>query len=333
MLKSLFQQPASRKGKQVDRNLALEVARATEAAALAVGRYIGKGDERAADRAACEAMRKALNSIAIDGKIVIGEGEDSETDFLYSGEIVGTGAGPEVEVALDALEGPLICATGGPNALSCIALSERGKLLRCPDTYMEKIACGPVGHGVIDLDRSPTDNLKALAEAKKVYVEDLRVAILDRPRHDKLIAEVRKAGAGIKLLSAGDLSAAIATTREESEVDLLLGVGGAHQGVLAAAAIRSAGGDMQCRFKPRNPQEAEQCLAAGVLDLNRRYMLEEIAGDNVMFAATGVTTGDYLRGVRFFSGGARTNSVVMRSKSRTVRFIEAVHHFDYKPEY
>jgi len=317
----------------VDRNLALEVARATEAAALAVGRYIGKGDERAADRAACEAMRKALNSIAIDGKIVIGEGEEGETDFLYSGEIVGTGAGPEVEVALDALEGPLISATGGPNALSCVALSERGKLLRCPDTYMEKIACGPVGQGVIDLERSPTDNLKALAEAKKVYVEDLRVAILDRPRHDKLIAEVRKAGAGIKLLSAGDLSAAIATTREESEIDLLLGIGGAHQGVLAAAAIRSAGGDMQCRFKPRDPHETEQCLAAGVLDLNRRYTLDEIAGDNVMFAATGVTTGDYLRGVRFFSGGARTNSVVMRSKSRTVRFIEAVHHFDYKPEY
>ena len=317
----------------MDRNLALEVARATEAAALAVGRYIGKGDERAADRAACEAMRKALNSIAIDGKIVIGEGEEGETDFLYSGEIVGTGAGPEVDVALDALEGPLISATGGPNALSCVALSERGKLLRCPDTYMEKIACGPVGCGVIDLERSPTDNLKALAEAKKVYVEDLRVAILDRPRHDKLIAEVRKAGAGIKLLSAGDLSAAIATTREESEVDLLLGIGGAHQGVLAAAAIRSAGGDMQCRFKPRNPHETEQCLAAGVLDLNRRYTLDEIAGDNVMFAATGVTTGDYLRGVRFFSGGARTNSVVMRSKSRTVRFIEAVHHFDYKPEY
>ncbi len=317
----------------MDRNLALEVARATEAAALAVGRYIGKGDERAADRAACEAMRKALNSIAIDGKIVIGEGEEGETEFLYSGEIVGTGAGPEVDVALDALEGPLISATGGPNALSCVALSERGKLLRCPDTYMEKVACGPVGNGVIDLERSPTDNLKALAEAKKVYVEDLRVAILDRPRHDKLIAEVRKAGAGIKLLSAGDLSAAIATTREESEIDLLLGIGGAHQGVLAAAAIRSAGGNMQCRFKPRNPQEAEQCLAAGVLDLNRRYTLDEIAGDNVMFAATGVTTGDYLRGVRFFSGGARTNSVVMRSKSRTIRFIDAVHHFDYKPEY
>ena len=189
----------------MDRNLALEVARATEAAALAVSRFIGKGDERAADRTACEAMRQALNSVAMDGQIVIGEGEEGETDLLYAGEIVGTGAGPEVEVALDALEGPLICATGGPNALSCIALSERGKLLRCPDTYMEKIACGAVGHGVIDLDRSPTDNLKALAEAKKVYVEDLRVAILDRPRHDNLIAEVRKAGAGIKLLSAGDL--------------------------------------------------------------------------------------------------------------------------------
>ena len=198
---------------------------------------------------------------------------------------------------------------------------------------MDKIAVGPAGRGVIDLERSPSDNLKALAEAKKVYVEDLRIAILDRPRHEKLINEVRKAGAGIKMLSAGDLSAAIATTRVESEIDMLIGIGGAHQGVLAAAAIRSAGGEMQCRFMPRNPQEAEACLAAGVLDLQRRYTLEELAGDNVMFAATGVTTGDYLRGVRFFSGGALTNSVVMRSKTRTVRFIEAVHHFDFKPEY
>src|SRR5207245_10522573 len=188
---------------------------------------------------------------------------------------------------------------------------ERGKILRCPDTYMDKIACGPTGRGIIDLDRSPTDNLKAFAEAKDVYVEDLRVPILDRPRHEKLIAEVRQAGAGIKLLTAGDLSAGIATTRVESEIDLLIGIGGAHQGVLAAAAIRSAGGDMQCRFRPRNDQEAEQCLAAGILDLNRRYTLEELAGDNVMFAATGVTTGDYLRGVRFFSGGALPDSVVM----------------------
>jgi fructose-1,6-bisphosphatase II len=186
---------------------------------------------------------------------------------------------------------------------------------------------------VIDLDRSPADNLKALAEAKKVYVEDLRVAILDRPRHEKLIAEVRRAGAGIKLLTAGDLSAAIATTRPESEVDLLIGIGGAHQGVLAAAAIRSAGGEMQCRFAPRNEQESEACLAAGILDLRRKFLLEEMAGDNVMFAATGITTGDYLRGVRFFSGGAMTNSVVMRSKTRTVRFIESIHHFDFKPEY
>ena len=197
----------------------------------------------------------------------------------------------------------------------------------------EDPACGPIGRGVIDLDRSPGDNLKALAEAKKVYVEDLRVAILDRPRHEKLIAEIRQAGAGIKLLTAGDLSAAIATTRPESEVDLLIGVGGAHQGVLAAAAIRSAGGEMQCRFTPRYDREAEACLTAGILDLRRKFMLEELAGDNVMFAATGVTTGDYLRGVRFFSGGAMTNSVVMRSKTRTVRFIESIHHFDFKPEY
>lgn len=317
----------------MDRNLALEVVRATEAASLAVGRLIGKGDERLADRTAAEAMRNALNSIGVDGKIVIGEGDEGETDLLYNGQIVGIGSGPEVDVALDALEGPLICATGGTNALSCVALAERGKLLRCPNTYMEKITVGPIGRGVIDLDRSPSDNLRALAEAKKVYVEDLRVAILDRPRHDGLVAEVRRAGAGIKLLSAGDLSAALATTHPESEIDMLLGIGGAHQGVLAAAAIRSAGGDMQCRFRPRNEQEAEQCLAAGILDLNRRYTLEELAGDNVMFAATGVTTGDYLRGVRFFSGGALTNSVVMRSRTRTVRFINAIHHFDFKPEY
>jgi fructose-1,6-bisphosphatase class II len=317
----------------MERNLALEVVRATEAAALASSRFIGKGDERMADRAACDAMRKTLNSVAMDGKIVIGEGRQDEAEFLYQGEIVGTGAGPEVDVALDALEGALICALGGPNALSCVALSERGKFLRCPDTYMDKIACGPAGRGVIDLDRSPTDNLKALAEAKQVYVEDLRIAILDRPRHEDLIAEVRRAGAGIKLLTAGDLSAAVATTRPESEIDMLIGTGGAHQGVLAAAAIRSVGGEMQCRFAPQSAQESEECLAMGILDLQRRYTLEELAGDNVMFAATGVTSGDYLRGVRFFSGGAMTNSVVMRSKTRTVRFIEAIHHFDFKPEY
>jgi len=264
---------------------------------------------------------------------VVGEGDPGTADFLYSGEIVGIGLGPEVDVGLNALEGSLICATGGPNALSCVAVTERGKMLRCPDTYMDKIACGAIGRGVIDLDRSPTDNLKALAEAKEVYVEDLRVAILDRPRHEKLIAEVRRAGAGIKMLTAGDLSAAIATTRPESEVDMLIGIGGAHQGVLAAAAIRSSGGEIQCRFAPRNEQESEACLAAGILDLRRKFTLEELAGDNVMFAATGVTTGDYLRGVRFFSGGAMTNSVVMRSKTRTIRFIEAIHHFDFKPEY
>ncbi len=317
----------------MERNLALEVARATEAAALTAARFVGRGDERAANRGACDSMRKALNSVAMDGKIVIGEGHQGSADMLYEGEIVGTGAGPEVDVGLAALEGALICATGGPNVLSCIALSERGKMLRCPDTYMDKIACGPAGAGVIDLDRSPSDNLKALAEAKRVYVEDLRVAILDRPRHDKLISEIRRAGAGIKLLSGGDLSAALATTKPDSEIDMLLGIGGAHQGVLAAAAIRAVGGDMQVRFVPRNAEEAEACLAAGILDLSHRYTLDDLSGDNVMFAATGVTTGDYLNGVRFFSGGARTNSVVMRSKTRTIRFIQAIHHFDLKPEY
>src|SRR5258708_16739037 len=276
----------------MERNLALEVVRATEAAALAAPRFIGKGEERGGDRVAAEAMRNTLNSIAFDGKIVVGEGVRGMAEMLYADEIVGTGAGPEIDVARDAIEGSLICATGGPNALSCVALTERGRILRCPASYMDKVACGPAGRGVIDIDKSPTDNLKALAEAKRVYVEDLRVAILDRPRHEKLINEVRKAGAGIKMISAGDLSAAIATTRPESEIDMLIGIGGAHQGVLAGAAIRSVGGEMQCRFVPRNGEEAEACPAMGIMDLKHRYTLEQLAAVNLICPAHLVTTRD-----------------------------------------
>lgn len=316
----------------MDRNLALEVVRVTEAAALASARFMGRGDEAGADQAAVESVRRSFNAIAVDGTIVIGEGTPDQTSTLYVGERVGSG-GTVTEVALDALEGASICATGGPGALSIIAIAENGVFFRCPDTYMEKIAVGPDGRGVIDLDRSPTDNLKALADAKGVYVEDLTVVVLERPRHQKLIREMRTAGARIKLLGAGDLSGALATLRPESGVDLLMGTGGGPQGILAAAALRCAGGDMQARLVPLTTDEREACLAAGFTDLRLKYTLDELIAGEVMFAATGVTTGDFLEGVRFFRGGATTNSVVMRSQTRTVRYIQTTHHFDFKPEY
>ncbi|GIW43210.1 MAG: fructose-1,6-bisphosphatase [Candidatus Binatia bacterium] len=317
----------------MDRNLALEAVRVTEAAALAAARLMGRGDVAATDRAAAEAMRKAIRSIAIRGRVAVGEGEPGVADALYVGEVVGSGDGPEIDVALDALEGASICATGGYNALSIIAFAERDGFLRCPETHMEKIVVGPEGRDVVDLDRSPTENLKALAEAKGVYVADLTVAILDRPRHAQLIAEVRKAGARIKLLPDGDVAAGIATVRPEAGIDMLLGTGGATQGILTAAAIRCAGGGMQARLRPRNEEEVRRCHALGIDNLDRKYLAEDMATGSVMFAATGVTNGDLLRGVRFFRGGATTNSLVMRSRTHTVRFIEAIHRFDFKPEY
>ncbi|HZP39872.1 MAG TPA: class II fructose-bisphosphatase, partial [Candidatus Binatia bacterium] len=229
----------------MERNLAMEVVRVTEAAALASARFMGRGDETAADVAAIEAMRKAFDAIAIDGTVVIGEGPADAMPMLYVGERVGSRQGPVIDVALDALEGAAICASGGYNALSVIAIAEHGTFLRVPETYMEKIACGPEGRGVIDLDKGPTYNLRALADAKGVYVEDLTVAILDRPRHNALIEEVRKAGARIKLVSSGDVSAALATTKLDAGMDILMGTGGAPQGILAAAALTCLGGEMQ----------------------------------------------------------------------------------------
>jgi fructose-1,6-bisphosphatase class II len=318
----------------VDRNLALEVVRVTEAAALASARLMGRGDEKAADQAAVDAMRHAFNDVSIDGTIKIGEGERDEAPMLYIGEKVGAGDhSPEVDIALDPLEGTTICANGGPNALSVIAMGDKGSFLHCPDTYMDKIAVGPVGKGVVDLDKSPTENLKALAQAKGARVEDLTVIILYRPRHEALIKEVRQAGARIRLIGDGDVSAAIATTKAETGIDLLLGIGGAPDGVLAAAALRCVGGDMQGRLKPRNPQEIDRAHAMGVKDMNKKFSLEELARGEVMFAATGVTDGDYLEGVHFFSGGATTQSVVMRSKTQTIRLINTTHYFAYKPQY
>jgi fructose-1,6-bisphosphatase class II len=316
----------------MDRNLALEAVRVTEAAALNCARLTGRGDETAADQAAVDAMRKAFDALAIDGTVVIGEGERDEAPMLYIGEKVGSG-GPKVDIALDPLEGTTICATGGPNALAVIAMADGGNLLHCPDTYMEKIAAGPAGKGVIDLDKTPTQNLQALAEAKRCNVEDLTVIILSRPRHEAIIKEVRQAGARIRLIGDGDVSAAIATTKPETGIDLLMGIGGAPEGVLAAAALRCVGGEFQGRLAPRNNEEIERAKKMGVADIKKKFKINELAAGDVMFAATGVTDGDYLQGVHFFPGGATTQSVVMRSKTRTVRVINATHYFEHKPNY
>lgn len=315
----------------MDRNLALEVVRVTEAAALSASRLMGRGDERAADQVAVDAMRGALNSLEIAGTVVIGEGERDEAPMLFIGEKVGTGDGPKLDVALDPLEGTTITAKGLTNALTAIAMAEEGSFLNSPDVYMDKIAVGgDLPAGVVDLDRTPADNLASLAEAKNVEVADLVACILDRPRHEQLIAEVREAGARIMLITDGDISGVIATSQPESGVDIYLGSGGAPEGVLAAAALRCIGGQMQGRLLFRNDDERARANKCGIVDLDRKYGLLDLTGGDVMFAATGVTNGTMLRGVRRFAGGAVTHSMVMRSVSGTVRYIEAHHNFDRK---
>ncbi|QQP92460.1 class II fructose-bisphosphatase [Skermanella sp. TT6] len=314
----------------MDRNLALEVVRVTEAAALSASLLIGRGDEKLADQAAVDAMRQALNSLAIDGTVVIGEGERDEAPMLYIGEKVGTG-GPKVDIALDPLEGTTITATGGPNALAVVAMAEEGGFLNAPDVYMDKIAVGGnLPENVVDLDETVANNLKNLAKAKGAEVSELLVCILDRPRHSELIAKVREAGARIMLISDGDVSGVIATSQPESGVDMYMGSGGAPEGVLAAAALRCIGGQFQGRLLFRNDDEKARAARWGVTDLTRKYELNDLASGNVMFAATGVTTGTMLRGVRRFAGGAVTHSIVMRSKSGTVRIVEAHHNFRRK---
>lgn len=319
----------------MDRNLALEFVRVTEAAALSCARLMGRGDETAADQAAVDAMRRAFDSVAISGEIVIGEGEMDEAPMLYIGEKVGRRAEHDVKVdiACDPLEGTTLCATGGSNALSVIAIAEKGHFLRAPDTYMEKIAVGPAAKGAIDLNKSPTENLRAVADAKGVYVEDLVVVILNRPRHERLVKEVRQAGARIKLIGDGDVAAALATCFSDTGVDVLMGTGGAPEGVIAAAALRCCGGDIQARLKPRNDDESDRARRMGIDDLERTFGIDDLASGDVMFAATGITNGDFLKGVRYYGGGAKTHSLVMRSKSGTVRYLEANHHFDRKPNY
>lgn len=317
----------------MERNLALEVVRVTEAAALAAARLMGRGDNVAADHAAVEAMRSAFNAVQFKGRVVIGEGERDEAPMLFIGEEVGASDTPRVDIAVDPLEGTTIVATGGNNALAVVAIAEEGGFLHAPDTYMQKLAVGPRAKGVIDILASPTENLRRIAKALKVYVEDLCVVILDRPRHEDLIRECRSAGARIKLIGDGDVAAAIATAKEGTDVNVLMGTGGAPEGVLAAAALKCLGGDFQGILKFRNNEEAERAKKMGVADLNKVYQLEDLARSDVMFAATGVTFGNFLKGVQFFSGGANTYSVVMRSKSRTIRFIETTHYFEFKPKY
>jgi fructose-1,6-bisphosphatase II / sedoheptulose-1,7-bisphosphatase len=316
----------------MDRNLALEVVRVTEWAALAASKLMGRGDEKAADQAAVDAMRSALNGLRIEGTVVIGEGERDEAPMLYIGERVGTGDGPKVDIALDPLEGTTITAKGGPNALAVIAMAEEGGFLNAPDVYMEKIAVGGgLPDGVVDIDAAPKENLRSLAKAKGSDVEDIVTCILDRPRHAELIAKVREAGARIMLISDGDVSGVIATSLKESGVDIYMGSGGAPEGVLAAAALRCIGGQMQGRLIFRNDDEKGRAQRLGINDLNRKYSLLDLAKGDVMFAATGVTDGSLLRGVRRWHGGGRTHSIVMRSKTGTVRFIEAIHNFERKP--
>jgi fructose-1,6-bisphosphatase II len=319
----------------LDRNLALEVVRVTEAAALACARLMGRGDRHAADEAAVVAMRRAFDGVLVRGTVVIGEGERDEAPMLYIGEKVGGGAehDPEVDIAVDPLEGTNLCALGLPNAIAVVAIADKGNLLHAPDCYMDKIAVGPAARGVVDLDKSPTDNLKAIADAKDMYVEDLTAVVLDRERHQKLIAEVRKAGARVKLISDGDVSAAISACMDGTGIDVLFGSGGAPEGVLAAAALRCLGGELQGRLVYRNDGERERAKKMGIQDLDKKWGLTELARGDVMFAATGVTSGDLMKGVRYFKGGAHTHSIVMRSKSGTIRHIDAEHHFDRKPNY
>ena len=317
----------------MDRNFAMEFVRVTEMAALASARLMGRGDERAADHAAVEAMRKMLASVSFEGTVVIGEGERDEAPMLYIGERVGGGGGPKLDLALDPLEGTTICARGGNNSLSVIAIAEEGGFLHAPDVYMEKIAVGPGARGAIDLSLSASENLKRVAEAKGCRIEDLTVTILDRPRHEALIREVRATGARIWLMGDGDVSAAIATCKEGSGVDVLMGSGGAPEGVIAAAALRCMGGDFAGRLIFSNDDERTRARRMGVSDLDRTYRIDELARGKVMFCATGVTQGALLNGVRYFRGGARTHSVVMRSETRTVRWIEAEHYFESKPQF
>ena len=319
----------------LDRVLVLEMVRVTEAAAIAASRLIGRGDEKAADAAAVEAMRLAFNDLYMDGTIVIGEGERDETPMLYNGEKVGNamGTGPKIDIALDPLEGTTITAKAGPNALAVLAIAEEGGLLNAPDVYMEKLAVGPgYPDGVIDLDKSVQDNVEAVAAAKGVDPHEVIVCVLDRPRHEKLIAQLRAIGCGVMLIPDGDIAGVIATTDPETGIDIYMGSGGAPEGVLACAALRCVGGQFKGRLLFRNDDERLRARKWGITDLDRIYDLNDLARGDCIFAATGVTDGSLLGGVKRMPGGrVTTQSVVMRASTGTVRWVKGEHRVDRKP--
>jgi fructose-1,6-bisphosphatase II len=312
-----------------DRNLALELVRVTEAAAMGAGRWVGRGDKISADQAAVDAMRLMLDTVAMQGVVVIGEGEKDEAPMLFNGEEVGDGTGPEVDVAVDPLEGTRLTAHGQPNAIAVIALAERGTMFfPGAAVYMDKIAVGTAGADAIDIEAAPAENVRRVAKAKGIQPEDVSVVVLDRDRHQELIAELRDVGAKVRLITDGDVAPAIAAARAQSAVDLLMGVGGTPEGVISAAAIKCLGGAMQGKLWPRSDEERQALVDAGY-DVGRVLTIDDlVAGEDVFVAATGVTDGALLSGVRYTPGGAVTESIVMRSRSGTVRRIEAYHAFE-----
>jgi len=316
----------------VERELALEFARVTEAAALAAARWVGRGDKEAADDAAVTAMRVMFDTVPIDGTVVIGEGELDEAPMLYIGEKVGTGVAPAVDIAVDPLEGTNIVAKGLTNAISVLASAPRGTLLHAPDMYMDKIAVGPECKGRVFLDAPVKENIRQVAKALNKIISEVTVVILDRPRHQKIIEEIRSIGARIKLITDGDVSPAVATAYENSGVDMLLGIGGAPEGVITAAALKCLGGDFQARLCPENETEIKRCHEMGINDLSHIFTIDELVRtDDVIFAATGITDSFLLKGVRYLKGRATTQTMVARSKSGTIRFIEANHDLGKKP--
>ncbi|OLB76349.1 MAG: fructose-bisphosphatase, class II [Actinobacteria bacterium 13_2_20CM_2_71_6] len=322
-------QPISRKREELDRNLALELVRVTEAAALAAGRWVGRGDKEGGDGAAVDAMRKLINSISMQGVVVIGEGEKDKAPMLYNGEKVGDGTGVEVDVAVDPIDGTTLMSKGMPDALAVLAVAERGAMFDPSAVfYMQKLAVGPDCADVIDIDAGVGENLRRIAKVKKSSISDVTVCILDRPRHAELIQEVRDAGARIRFISDGDIAGAITAAREGTGTDVLMGIGGTPEGITAACALKCLGGAIQAKLWPSDAAERDKALAAGH-DLDRVLHTDDlVTGDNCFFVATGVTSGDLLRGVRYRSGGAYTQSIVMRSKSGTIRIIDSYHRLE-----
>lgn len=320
---------ATRTPQDLDRNLALDLVRVTEAAAMAAGRWVGRGDKEGGDGAAVDAMRKLINSLPMTGTVVIGEGEKDNAPMLFNGERVGDGTGPEVDVAVDPIDGTTLMSKGMPNALAVLAVAERGAMFDPSAVfYMEKLVVGPEAADVIDITAGWTENLRRIAKAKRVRVSDLTVCILDRPRHADLVREVRDAGARINFISDGDIAGAIYAARDQSDVDVLMGIGGTPEGITAACALKCLGGAMQGRLWPTDDAERERAVAAGH-DLDRVLTTDDlVTGENVFFVATGVTSGDLLRGVRYRDNGAYTQSIVMRSKSGTIRVIDSYHRLE-----